>query len=244
MGVCYCRSEESHRPSVQTPGLHLHCYAQTDRRRNSNAFAFVVRNVSILECLELTPYRMHYPKDANTYAIETQFFYGPSLMVNPVTQESSSSVSFYVPNGVWYDLSTRKAVEGTGSTVTYSNVPVTDIPVLVHGGSIVPLRLESANTTRALRDKAFELLVAPENDGSASGSLYLDDGESLVQSGTSEIKFTMSGSTLKAEGTFDFPTVLQIKSVTIMGTDDAQSYELNQGLDGGWSVDVGSLKRL
>ncbi|KAH6625247.1 alpha-glucosidase-like protein [Boeremia exigua] len=192
----------------------------------------------------LSPLWMHYPKDANTYAIETQFFYGPSLMVNPVTQESSSSVSFYVPNGVWYDLSTRKAVEGTGSTVTYSNVPVTDIPVLVHGGSIVPLRLESANTTRALRDKAFELLVAPENDGSASGSLYLDDGESLVQSGTSEIKFTMSGSTLKAEGTFDFPTVLQIKSVTIMGTDDAQSYELNQGLDGGWSVDVGSLKRL
>lgn len=196
------------------------------------------------EIFELTSYRMHYPQDANTYAIETQFFYGPSLLVNPVTQESSSSVSFYLPSGIWYDLFTRKAVQGTGSTITYSNVPDTDIPVLVHGGSIVPLRLESANTTRALRDKPFELLVAPENDGSASGSLYLDDGESLEQSGTSEIKFTLSGSTLKAEGTFNFPTVLQIKSVTIMGNGDAQSYELNKSFDSGWVVDVGSLRKL
>jgi alpha-glucosidase len=192
----------------------------------------------------LTNHRMHYPKDANTYAIETQFFYGPSLMVNPVTQEGSSSVSFYVPNGVWYDLFTRKAVQGAGSTITYSDVPTTDIAVLVHGGSIVPLRTESANTTRALRDKPFELLVAPRSDGTASGSLYLDDGESLDQSGTSEIRFALSGSTLKAEGTWDFPTVLQIKSVTIMGSGDAQSYELNKGFGGSWSVDVGSLKKL
>lgn len=187
---------------------------------------------------------MHYPKDANTYAIETQFFYGPALMVNPVTQEGSSSVSFYVPGGVWYDLFTRKAVQGAGSTITYSNVPTTDIAVLVHGGSIVPLRTESANTTRALRDKPFELLVAPESDGTASGYLYLDDGENLEQSGTSEIKYTLNGSTLTAEGTFGFPTVLRIESVTIMGSGDAKSYDLNKGFDGGWSVDVGSLKRL
>lgn len=187
---------------------------------------------------------MHYPKDANTYAIETQFFYGPSLMVNPVTQEGSSSVSFYVPGGVWYDLFTRKTVQGAGSTITYSNVPTTDIPVLVHGGSIVPMRTESANTTRALRDKPFELLVAPGSDGTASGSLYLDDGESLEQSGTSDIKFTLSGSTLKAEGTFGFPTVLHIKSVTFMGSGEAQSYELYKGFDGSWSVDIENLKKL
>lgn len=198
----------------------------------------------MVHVIPLTARRMHYPKDANTYAIETQFFYGPSLMVNPVTQEGSSSVSFYVPGGVWYDLFTRKAVQGTGSTITYSDLATTDIAVLVHGGSIVPLRTESANTTRALRDKPFELLIAPESDGTASGSLYLDDGESLEQSGTSEIKFTLNGTTLKAEGTFGFPTVLQIKSVTIMGSGDAQSYELNKRFDDGWSVDVGSLKKL
>lgn len=187
---------------------------------------------------------MHYPTDVNTYTIETQFFYGPSLMVNPVTQESASSVSFYLPAGLWYDLFTRKTVQGAGSTITYSNVPDTDIPVLVHGGSIVPMRTESANTTKALREKPFELLIAPGSDGSATGSLYLDDGESLEQSEISDIKFTLSGSTLTAEGTFRFPAVVQIKSVTVMGSGDAQSYELNKGFDDGWTVDVGSLKRL
>ena len=187
---------------------------------------------------------MHYPEDSNTFAIETQFFYGPSLMVNPVTQEDASSVSFYVPDGVWYDLFTRKRVNGTGTTITYSDVPDTDIPVLVHGGSIVPMRLESANTTKELRDKPFELLIAPEDDGSASGTLYLDDGENLEQSGTSEIRFTLAGMTLKAEGTFGFPTTTQIRSVTIMGSDDAATYDLNKGFDGGWSVDVGNLKKL
>lgn len=187
---------------------------------------------------------MHYPNDANTFAIETQFFFGPSLMVNPVTQESSSSVSFYVPSGVWYDFFTRKAVQGAGGTITYSDVPNTDIPVLIHGGSILPLRLESANTTRALRDKPFELLVAPDHDGSASGALYLDDGESLEQSGTSEIRFTLSGSILKAEGTFDFPTVLQIESATVMGSGEPRSFELNKGFHSGWSVNLGSLERL
>lgn len=187
---------------------------------------------------------MHYPNDANTFAIETQFFYGPSLLVNPVTQQDSSSVSFYVPSGVWYDLFTRKRVQGTGSTITYSDVPDTDIPVLVHGGSIIPMRVESANTTRELRDKPFELLIAPEDDGSASGSLYLDDGESLEQTGTSEIKFTLSGSTLKAEGTFAFPTVLQIRSATVMGSGDAELYELKKSFDSGWSVDLGDLKHL
>ena len=146
-------------------------------------------------------FRMHYPEDPNTFAIETQFFYGPSLMVNPVTQEDASSVSFYVPDGIWYDLFTRKRVNGTGTTMTYSDVP-------------------------------------------ASGTLYLDDGENLEQSGTSEITFTLAGMTLKAEGTFGFPIAIQIQSVTIMGSDDAATYDLNKGFDGGWTVDVGSLKKL
>lgn len=50
--------------------------------------------------------------------------------------------------------------------------------------------------------------------------------------------------TLKAEGTFEFPTTTQIRSVTIMGSDDAATYDLNKGFDGGWSVDVGNLKKL
>jgi alpha-glucosidase len=104
------------------------------------------------------------------------------------------------------------------------------------------MRVESANTTRALRDKSFELLVAPDANGNASGTLYLDDGESLEQAETSEIKFTFDGSTIKADGTFGFSTLLRVTSVTVMGSSDFQTYELDEGFDGSWERDVEDLK--
>jgi alpha-glucosidase len=192
----------------------------------------------------LTMLRMHYPTDSNTYAIETQFFYGPSLLVNPVTEEHEESVTFYLPKGVWYDLFTRTSMTAEGNMITYFNVPDTDISVLVRGGSIVPMRIESANTTRALRDKAFELVVAPDANGNASGTLYLDDGESLQQAETSLVKFSFDGSKIRAEGNFGFPTVLRVASVTVMGGGGPQTYELDEGFDGAWEVNVGELKRM
>ncbi|KAF2126870.1 glycoside hydrolase family 31 protein [Dothidotthia symphoricarpi CBS 119687] len=182
----------------------------------------------------LSPLWMHYPDDANTFAIETQFFYGPSLLVNPVTVEHSTLVSFYLPNGTWYDLYTHKPVAGAGSMITYTNITHTDIPVLVRGGSIIPMRINSANTTTALRNQNFELFVAPDADGKANGTLYLDDGESLVQNGTSEIMFSWNGSMITTRGTFGFPTTLYVKSVTVMGDGDAHKYELNASLRGAW----------
>ncbi|KAF2822203.1 alpha-glucosidase-like protein [Ophiobolus disseminans] len=191
----------------------------------------------------LAPLWMHYPDDGNTFAIESQFFYGPSLLINPVTQEKTTSVSFYVPKGVWYDFATQKPVSGAGSTITYSNVSTSDIPILVAGGSIIVARVKSAMTTKALRDNDFELLVAPDAEGNASGTLYLDDGESLVQSGTSEIVFTWDGDKIKMSGTFGFSTRVGVKSLTIMD-DTPQKYELSEGLDAAWEHDVGDLKQL
>jgi alpha-glucosidase len=186
---------------------------------------------------------MKYPSDNNTYAIENQFFYGPSLLINPVTEESSTSVSFYVPKGTWYDISTQKTVSSVGSLVRYDNVGTSDIPILVEGGYIVPARIKGAMTTKALRDNDFELLVAPDAQGKASGTLYLDDGESMVQTSTSEIVFTWDGSKIKAAGTFDFPTNVGVKSVTIYGK-EPQKYEINEDLSGGWEYDVETSKKV
>jgi alpha-glucosidase len=186
---------------------------------------------------------MQYPNDSKTFAIQTQFFYGPSLLISPVTEESSTSVSFYLPQGTWYDMATMKPVANTGSMITYSNVSTSDIPMLVRGGSIIPARVNGAMTTKALRENDFELFVAPDADGNASGTLYLDDGESLVQDGVSEITFTWDGSSIRMAGTFGFSTQVGVKSVTIYG-DEPRKYEFDYGLDAAWSHDVGSSKKL
>lgn len=165
------------------------------------------------------------------------------MLINPVTDEQSTSVSFYVPQGVWYDLRDQKPVTGAGSTITYNNLSTSDIAVLVKGGSIIPARINSAMTTKALRDKDFELLVAPDADGKASGTLYLDDGESLVQAGTSEITFTWEDGKIKMAGSFGFSTKVGLKSFTVYG-DAPQKYELNEGLDAPWVRDAASLKKL
>lgn len=185
---------------------------------------------------------MHYPNDTKTFGIQTQFFYGPSILVNPITEESSTSVSFYLPNAIWYDFATQTSVKGGGSVVTYSGVADTDIPLLIRGGSIIPLRVKSAMTTKALREQDFELWIAPGDDGSAIGSLYLDDGESLVQDGISEIVLKFDGETIKTEGTFEFETRVGVKSVTILG-DQPQKYDLNKDLGGAWESKIRDLTK-
>lgn len=192
----------------------------------------------------LSPMWFQYPSDSATHAIDAQFFYGPSLLISPVTDADSTSVSFYLPSDLFYDLFTLEQIEGTGSSITYTSVQYTDIPVHIRGGSIIPARVNSAKTTTAVRNEDFELLVAPDKNGKATGSLYLDDGESLVQQGTSEIEFKFDGKTISMDGKFEYSTKLGVRSVTVLGSDAAIKYELDEGLDGPWKHDIGSLKKV
>jgi alpha-glucosidase len=115
-------------------------------------------------------------------------------------------------------------------------------PVSSHikGGSIIPARINSTNTTAELRNVDFELLIAPDNDGKAVGSLYLDDGESIEQNQTSEIEFRFEGGKVVAEGTFGFKTSVRVKSVTVMGEGEPAKYEVDEGLEAGWEHDLQS----
>ncbi|KAB5576591.1 alpha-glucosidase [Coniochaeta sp. 2T2.1] len=121
-----------------------------------------------------------YPNDSNTYGLDLQYFYGDCLLVSPVTEENATDVRIYLPDDIFYNFETGEPVRGHGDFVQIKDVPFDRIPLHVRGGCVVPLRVESANTTTELRKKSFELLVAPGlSDGSAKGALYLDDGISL-----------------------------------------------------------------
>ncbi|KAL9118812.1 MAG: hypothetical protein Q9187_004633 [Circinaria calcarea] len=152
----------------------------------------------------LNPMFFLYPQDVNTFGISLQYFYGSSLLISPVTNENVTDVTIYLPNDQFYDFFTYTPVRGKGTTVTLTGIDYTQIPVHIKGGSILPIRVSGANTTTALRMLDFNLIVAPGLDGKASGSLYLDDGISIIQPATSEIQFAYDGSTLSMTGTFDF----------------------------------------
>ena len=166
----------------------------------------------------LNPMWFLYPEDANTFPIDLQFFYGQDLLVSPVTDGNVTEVTMYLPDDQFYDFFTHQPIRGQGMNMTLTNVDYTSIPVHIRGGSIIPLRMDSANTTTALRMIDFDILVAPGMDGTARGSLYLDDGDSLVQKATSEIMFAYDGMSLSMSGTFGYGMGgVQIAEVTVLG---------------------------
>lgn len=78
-----------------------------------------------------------YPSDANLY--------GNSILVSPVSDEKSTTTSIYLPKDIFHDFWIHEVVQGLGDFVTLSNVFYTTIPLHYKGGSVAPLRTNSAN---------------------------------------------------------------------------------------------------
>lgn len=165
----------------------------------------------------LQPLFYLYPSDTNTFANELQFFYGDSILVSPVQDQGQTSVEAYFPSDIFYDWYTGRAVRGWGGNITLSNIGVTEIPIHIRGGSVIPLRSKGAMTTTELRRRPFEILIAPNLSGYASGELYLDDGESLRPDSTSMISFEYSKGKLHIRGEFGYQPNVVVESVTLLG---------------------------
>lgn len=177
-----------------------------------------------------------YPEDAASYGLDLQYFYGDAVLVAPVTEQDATSVNVYLPDDVFYDWYTQKPIQGEGDYITVTDQGLTDIPLYIRGGTIIPLRAESAMTTKELREKDFELLVAPGRDGTASGQLYIDDGVSLEQAATSLVTFSYANGTLIVDGSFDFGPLV-VSNITLLGggasgtqTDYLQQIEVSGAL--------------
>jgi alpha-glucosidase len=194
----------------------------------------------------INPLFFLYPNDANTFGIQDQWFYGDSLLISPVTADYSDTVTYYLPNDTFYDYWTYAKVQGQGANVTVSNLTYTDIPIHICGGSIIPHRANSANTTKALRKQDFFVLVAPGADGTAKGTLYLDEGEQIEQPATSDIEFSFADGKFSATGSFGY-TGASGESVTVarvvvlgqenagkVGTFDSSSKTVT--VDGPWKL--------
>lgn len=169
-----------------------------------------------------------HPTEAATISIEKQFYYGPSLLVSPVTNENSTSVTIYVPNTVFYDFFTLAPVRGNGTNVTLTNVGYETMPLHIRGGSIVPLRTGSAMTVKQNRQLPFHLVIAPNTTAQAEGYLRLDDGISLdVGEGYSDIYMTYRNGTLDIDGKFGYNEGNTVDLIVFAGQDSARNISIN-----------------
>ncbi|KAJ8097684.1 glycosyl hydrolases family 31-domain-containing protein [Lipomyces tetrasporus] len=131
--------------------------------------------------------------DTKTYGIDTQFTLGDGLLVTPVLTEGANTVTGYFPDGIWYDWYTGSA-ETTSAGYKTLDANLTHINVHVKGGIILPAQYP-AKTTYATVRNPYYLIAALDKSGTASGSLYVDDGIS-VNPKSSQLAFNLSGNTL------------------------------------------------
>ena len=188
----------------------------------------------------LNPMFYLYPHDSNTFDLDLQYFFGPGVLVSPVTEENSTSVDVYFPEDIFFDLWTYAPVQGTGANITFTDQTLTDIPLHVRGGVILPMRISGANTTTTLRTKDFMLLVPVSTDGSASGELYLDEGDAIAQPSTSHITFNYAHGQLKMDGAFGYDPQVKLRNIVVLQAGMAvRNVTVNAPLTGPLKVQVG-----
>ena len=122
------------------------------------------------------PLYYEYPEDNRSYSNESEYFFGPDMLVAPVCSavagDGYATRDIWLPEGVWYDVCRGELVEGD---VEYTDrYGLDEIPYFVRAGSIVPYYPAMDNLKES--PASIVLNVYPGTDG--RGELYEDDGDS------------------------------------------------------------------
>jgi len=124
----------------------------------------------------MRPMFMEFPGDANTMKIETQYMYGPWMLVAPVADASAKKKRVYLPDGKWTYLWDDRFVEGPrGITVP---VDLETMPLFVREGAILPMAPIMEYVDENPVD-SLEIHYYPSDDPTTF-TLYEDDGTSTA----------------------------------------------------------------
>ncbi len=185
----------------------------------------------------MRPLLMDFTSDVKARRLNDEYMFGRAFLVKPVTdalytwkddhkhghekfadiRKESLPVSVYLPAGtIWYDFFTGTKHEG-GQTLQRPT-PISDMPVYVRAGSIVPFGPEVQYSNEKKWD-AMEIHIYPGADGRFT--LYEDEGDNYnyEQGLFSEIDFVWNDAsqTLRlATRKGQYPGMLQTRSFTLV----------------------------
>lgn len=123
------------------------------------------------------PLMFEFPGDIGAYNIDRQFLWGKSLLITPVLDPGVDHVAGYFPEGLWYDYYTGDSVHSKGEELSLQ-APLDKINLHLREGSIIPTQRPNL-TLWVSSSQPLHLISALSDDGSASGDLFWDDGESI-----------------------------------------------------------------
>ncbi|KAI4617903.1 hypothetical protein J4E83_006235 [Alternaria metachromatica] len=171
-----------------------------------------------------------FPNEPQLAGVDTQFMLGPNILVTPVLEPQVDTVNGVFPGVVdgesWFDWYSGERVQAEAGVNTTISAPLGHIPVYIRGGAVLPTQ-EPGYTTTESRKNPWGLIVALSTDGTASGNLYIDDGESLEPESSLDITFAAMNGQLKAEVQGEFKDTNALANVTIMGASSCGQVKLN-----------------
>jgi alpha-glucosidase (family GH31 glycosyl hydrolase) len=85
----------------------------------------------------LRPLLLEYQQDERLRSIDDQLMIGDSLMICPIVTQGSTARKIILPEGVWHDFWSEKSWQGP-DVIDYP-APIDCLPMLVRGGSMIPM---------------------------------------------------------------------------------------------------------
>ena len=133
-----------------------------------------------------------YPHDDKLFEdqhISQSFIIGETLLVLPSLTEEEHTL-FYIPNDTWFNVRNwnvivekKEGIEGEEKDLAYSN---SFIHVWLRAGKILvqqPVTIHNVRSTKDLEQMGISIIVAPDAEQKADGTMIADDGESIPRWG-------------------------------------------------------------
>ena len=149
------------------------------------------------------PLLLNFQDDPTTLNLDDEFMIGDALLAAPVLRMGGRSREVYLPRGLWYDFWTGAAVREGEFFPTAA--PLDHLPLYVRGGNVVPSTIAMRHTgEKPWNPLRFD--IYPDAGGTATGSLYEDDGASpaYLQGAFRRTTLTFGGGTLSVAVTGAF----------------------------------------
>jgi alpha-glucosidase (family GH31 glycosyl hydrolase) len=142
-------------------------------RESLNPYLYTLARRAYDTGLQITgPLYLQWPQRAAAYQHPSEYTFGPGIVVEPVAASGDPApATLWVPPGTWVDYFTGQRFRGPG--VRTLSVPLSQMPVLVRAGSIVPSQPDVAFTSRGSPRK---LILTVYSGATGRFDLYDDQG--------------------------------------------------------------------
>lgn len=179
----------------------------------------------------IRPMFFEFPSLETMWAMDRQFMLGPAILVVPVLSRGARTVPATLPPAIWYDLNNLDALPLRVRDVPRAiEMDVADyrLPVFLRGGNIL-LRQIPGLTIKSTMGNRFWLLVALDENQSAQGTAYFDDGLSLEPGEHyTKLQFSVSCSAksciLKISGHFGYHVLPTVHKIVILSPNAWNSF--------------------